>query len=122
MKKIFFVCFIVIISLSVYSDEKIIMLVNPDNQANLYSFTDSGGNPCGFIVELLESAAAEYGIDVSYKSLPRVRGERAFANGIIDAYPGAVKFLENPDQYIWSDVIWVNKDVLFSKSDNPIEF
>ncbi|CCH50378.1 substrate-binding periplasmic protein [Pseudodesulfovibrio piezophilus] len=66
----------------------------------------------GIMLDVMEEIARVHGIPITYAVSPELRNSLLVKDGEVDAYPKAREWVDNPDQYLWTDPIIVSSDVL----------
>ena len=76
----------------------------------------------GIMVEVLNYIAYKNGYQLETVGIPKKRVAMTLLAGGIDATATAREWISQPEQYLFSDVIVVVKDVLFSPKTRPVKF
>ena len=87
-----------------------------------YMIKSKTENTSGIIVDVLEVIANKFDHVINYAEIPKNRVESRILAGTLDATPNAKEWVSNQDDFIFSDVIVVVKDVLFSPRQTPIKY
>ena len=87
-----------------------------------YMIKNKAGKTSGIIIDVLEAIANKYDHAINYVEIPKHRIESRVLAGTIDATPKAKEWVSNQDNFIFTDVIVVAKDVLFSPRHTPIKY
>ena len=87
-----------------------------------YMISNTTGKASGIIVDVLQVIANKYDHVINSVEIPKNRVESGILAGTIDASPSAKEWVSNQDDFIFSDVIVVVKDMLFSPIHTPIKY
>jgi len=87
-----------------------------------YMIKAEQGPAKGIMVEVLNYIADKHGYQLQTVGIPKKRVAMTLLAGSIDATATAREWIAQPDQYVFSDVIVVVKDVLFSPKKRPVKF
>ncbi|NQZ30727.1 MAG: transporter substrate-binding domain-containing protein [Oceanospirillaceae bacterium] len=87
-----------------------------------YLINSSQGDSSGIMVDVLEHVARKHNYIVKFVQVPKKRVEKRLDRGSIDASASAKEWVTAADKYIFSDVVLVVKDVLFSPINKPVDY
>lgn len=106
--------------------------VNAQNKDIVFNISSSGyppymiksasGQTQGIIYDVLHSIASKLGYRVTVVGIPKNREVIQLKSGDIDANAQAIEWVKNPEEFAFTDVIVVARDVLFSARSDPINF
>ncbi|MCD8522464.1 MAG: hypothetical protein LRY66_14585 [Saccharospirillaceae bacterium] len=77
------------------------------------------GEPQGSLIEPLRQAAQRAGIALEFVLLPELRSHHMLESGNIDGRMESPDWTENPDDYLWSNLMVRLEDVLVYRNDQP---
>jgi len=83
---------------------------------------DTENQPSGIIYEILKKILSKQGLSVETISIPKNREQRYFELGYVDAHATAVEWIDQPQNYVFSDPILEIRNVVFSRADAPLQF
>jgi polar amino acid transport system substrate-binding protein len=83
---------------------------------------EAGKKESGIMVEVLQIIATKHGYILETKGVPTKRVEKLLKIGDLDATARAKEWVNNPENYEFTDVIVRARDVLFSLKKTPITF
>jgi polar amino acid transport system substrate-binding protein len=87
-----------------------------------YMIKEAGKKESGIMVEVLQIIATKHGYILETKGVPTKRVEKLLKIGDLDATARAKEWVNNPENYEFTDVIVRARDVLFSLKKTPITF
>lgn len=87
-----------------------------------YMIKEAGKKESGIMVEVLQIIATKHGYILETKGVPTKRVEKLLNIGDLDATARAKEWVNNPENYEFTDVIVRARDVLFSLKKTPITF
>ena len=87
-----------------------------------YLIRNADSNASGIIVDLLRVVAHKQKLKIKTVNFPQKRIHKNILSDAIDVTPSAIEWVENADDYAFSDVILTVNDILFSPIDKPISF
>ena len=76
----------------------------------------------GILVEPLQLAASNIGLDLHYVYYPEQRSKLMLENKQIDARMESEQWVDNPEDYLWSEAITVLEDVLVFNTHSELRF
>ena len=76
----------------------------------------------GILVEPLQLAASNIGLDLHYVYYPEQRSKLMLDNKQIDARMESEQWVDNPQDYLWSEAITLLEDVLVFNQDSAVRF
>lgn len=87
-----------------------------------YMIKSSNGPTRGIIYDVLHDIASKLGYRVMVVGIPKNREVIQLKSGAIDANALAIEWVKKPEDFAFTDVIVVARDVLFSAKADPITF
>ena len=87
-----------------------------------YMIKEAGKKESGIMVEVLQIIATKHGYILETKGVPTKRVEKLLKIGDLDATARAKEWVNNPENYEFTDVIVRARDVLFSLKKTRITF
>jgi polar amino acid transport system substrate-binding protein len=73
----------------------------------------------GILMDVLRAVTGPLDCTVTTRRLPDKRGWDMLKHGGVDVYASAREWIENPDQFLWTDSFMVNEDVLVYRVGSP---
>ena len=87
-----------------------------------YMIKSNTGQTHGIIYDVLNIIANKLGHKVVVVGIPKNREVIQLNSGELDANALAIEWVRNPEDYVFTDVIVVARDVLFSAKIDPLTF
>jgi polar amino acid transport system substrate-binding protein len=103
-------------------ENKTIIMFIPDTDWPPYLINDPKYPGGGVLVEVLKAVAEPLGYTIITKRLPNKRGWMLLYAGDIDAHAKAKEWIDNPDDYLWTDIFLMNEDVLLLPADSDLQY
>lgn len=101
---------------------KTITMFVPDLDWPPYLITDPEYQDEGALVEIFKAVVKPMGYRVLAKQLPDKRGWELLRSGQIDVHMKAKEWVENPDDYLWSEPFLLSEDVLVFPASSSASF
>jgi polar amino acid transport system substrate-binding protein len=76
----------------------------------------------GIAIDIVTTVVASLGYELELIKLPEKRGHLKTQKGLLDAWPDAIEWVENPELYLWSDPMVNSEDWLIFKKTGGAEF
>lgn len=87
-----------------------------------FLINEQSGKTSGIIFDVLFKITSRLGYDVEVIRLPKMRIELHMKKGKLDASASAKEWVEDADQYIFSDIILSVRDLVVSNSNHILEY
>jgi polar amino acid transport system substrate-binding protein len=80
------------------------------------------GDACGrgIMLDVMAEITRSLGCESRLELYPEKRSRLLLSEGGIHAYPKAREWMDDPEEYVWSDAVVVSSDVLVSRSGEPL--
>lgn len=82
----------------------------------------SGQGRNGILADVLRDVCRAEGYEFKLVFYPEKRGHMMLQEGLVDAVPKAMEWVEDPSAYAWTDPVVDSPDVVASRQTNPIQF
>ena len=103
--------------------EKTIVLGGPEGGWPPFFIQGAEGQPArGIMADVLRAVASRLGYAMAKACYPEKRGMLYLREGDIDAWPKSVKWVDEPDNYLWTDPVLMSTDVLVFRASDPFPF
>lgn len=79
---------------------------------------DELGQERGIMIDVLREAASRNGYTIKIVHLPEKRAQMVLKEGGVDAHPKAMEWVDNPDDFNWTDPIVESTDVVIIRRHN----
>ena len=77
---------------------------------------------CGIMYEVFTNIMGKLGYSVRTAHVPKKREIEFFTAGKIDAHPMAKEWVENPEDYVFSDPVLKARNLIFSNAKQPVKY
>ncbi|MDE1462402.1 substrate-binding periplasmic protein [Spartinivicinus poritis] len=114
-------CFAAGVALADINNRKIIFNMG-DKEYPPYMLFDENGEAKGIMYDVLQEIANKQGYKVVAVKMSKKRVRVSLEHGKLDATPRAIEWEANPNRYVFTSPIILQRDVLFSLLSQPIEF
>lgn len=111
-------CVWLFVSLNVIGEEKTLRVGIPTDGYPPF-IIHQGDSVTGILIEPLALATAKRGISLQFHFLPEKRSQVLLDNHGIDARMESPQWIDNPDDYLWSEAITQLDDVFVYKKGTP---
>ena len=106
-----------------YAREGTILLGGPSAGWPPFFIPAADGEPAtGIMPDVLRAVAGRLGVNVAEAYYPDKRGMLYLTDGSLDAWPKSEKWVDDPDQYLWTDPVVMSTDVVVYRKKSPIPF
>lgn len=112
---------ILLFTCNAFAQNTILLNISPNGYPP-YLIRNTASDASGIIVDLLRAIAHKKKYKIKTVNFPQKRIHKNILSGAIDAAPSAIEWVENAEDYAFSDVILTVNDILFSRIENPISF
>ncbi|MCX4028684.1 transporter substrate-binding domain-containing protein [Endozoicomonas sp. SM1973] len=109
------------IAIADIDDRKVIFNMG-DKEYPPYMFFDENGNANGIMYDVLQAFANKQGYMVVPVKMSKKRVRVSLEHGKLDATPRAIEWEANPNRYVFTSPIILQRDVLFSLLSQPVDF
>ncbi len=87
-----------------------------------FMINDEQQHPSGIMYDVLKRIALKHHYQIQTTSTPRKRVDIQLDSGKLDASARAKEWMQNPEDYVFTDTIIKVRDVIFSSSKTPLIF
>jgi polar amino acid transport system substrate-binding protein len=119
----FILFFLLCVAFPTSSQDKLIFKVSFGEHNNPpYAIIENGKLVSGIIKNIIDAMSAELNVDIEYIYTPRKREERYLQNHKIDiTVISNPSWLENSEQYLWSNPLFLEKDILVTVREKHLK-
>ncbi|WP_163832940.1 substrate-binding periplasmic protein [Spartinivicinus ruber] len=103
-------------------DDKTIIFNMGDKEYPPYMFFGENGQPQGIMYDVLHVLATKQEVKIIPVKMSKQRVRVSLDSRKLDATPRAIEWEANPEHYVFTDPIVLQRDVLFSLQEQPVEF
>lgn len=113
-------CISILLSAASYGDDRVISLTFPKVGYPPYVIAAQQDKRAGILVDVLKVITEELGYHLKIVNHPEVRGQLMVANGRVDLFPSAPKWVDTPRKYLWTAPVVFVADHIILPSEQKL--
>ncbi|WP_394699588.1 substrate-binding periplasmic protein [uncultured Pseudodesulfovibrio sp.] len=104
------------------AEEKTISMFVPDTKWPPYYVDEISNSGGSILTEILKAVAEPMGYTIKTRTLPNKRGWLMLENGEVDVHAKAKEWVDNPDDFLWTDPFMQSEDVLLLPASSTLKY